>query len=457
MGAVAQAAWKSWKRRQGLSTKGSSAGLSDASWSSESRSRSGLKFSDGSSDRSSDRSSDMSSDMSSDGSSDGSNDRSSDGFSDELSSSEDDSGGDGLAGVGAAAGAHGDGAKGKILSMSKNAIRLRNRRKKNKPATAKRLKKSQEPTKICKSQKEVDKHLEKLAAEYGGGMFNRLQLQKRRVANGYMYMCPFSRKHFCKVKYFVKSDLSSKTWEFYDYVYQDGSKIGHTGHDKPELSKTGSVVIPKRGIPKHLLQMITKDDITQARTGGAFVQTCKTRMKNGKGKALTVGPRATGALISDSQLRQLHKTAKQRGEVAKGQPKLTRQHLNSVAGFAISAIAFMRKNRKNLEADEGYVIGKPLIDDANKTYACVVTTEEMVLNLARTFKDGTTPPVITVDATYRLTREGWGYLVIGTCEPGGKFHPISYTVCNKETSIVCTYALYRTRLEAERLARIRDF
>ena len=46
MGAVAQAARKSWERRQGLSTKGSSAGLSDvssdalrgASWSSESNS-----------------------------------------------------------------------------------------------------------------------------------------------------------------------------------------------------------------------------------------------------------------------------------------------------------------------------------------------------------------------------------------------------------------------------------
>ena len=77
--------------------------------------------------------------------------------------------------MGAAAGAHGDGAKGKILSMSKNAIRLRRRRKEDKPATAKRLKRSQEPTKICKSksQKEVDKHLQKLAAlkgcEGGGG------------------------------------------------------------------------------------------------------------------------------------------------------------------------------------------------------------------------------------------------------------------------------------------------
>ena len=51
MGAVAQAARKSWERRQGLSTKGSSAGLSDvlsdasrgASWSFEPGSRARLR------------------------------------------------------------------------------------------------------------------------------------------------------------------------------------------------------------------------------------------------------------------------------------------------------------------------------------------------------------------------------------------------------------------------------
>ena len=130
------------------------------------------------------------------------------------------------------------------------------------------------------------------------------------------------------------------------------------------------------------------------------------------------------------------------------------------AGMIQTFELYKKKNIKNFNRHTVYLIGDKYIadnkDKNNQVLVGVLSSEEALLNMPRSqFEPSSDGAVVTIDTMWRIDKNGYGLIVVGTPDRSQSHHNICYCYCNRDGGVAHNFALTVLKKEVKALVERR--